>query len=124
MISFTVGGSFSQTEAILQKMAKLNIPAILNRHGQEGVRALASATPTESGLAANSWNYEVTNTASGVSITWTNHDIENGFPVAIMLQFGYSTGTGGYVHGTDYINPAMRPIFDRISEEVWKAVIS
>lgn len=124
MISFTTSGSFRETEALLQKMAKLDIPAILNKHGEEGVRALASATPTESGLAANSWGFVVASTKSGCSITWTNVDVEKGFPVAIMLQYGYSTGTGGYVQGIDYINPAMRPIFDRISQEVWKAVNS
>ncbi len=124
MISFSTSGSFSQTEALLNKMAKLDIVAILNRHGQEGVRALASATPVESGLAASSWGFVTEKTASGVSITWTNKDVETGFPVAIMLQFGYSTGTGGYVQGKDYINPAMKPIFDKIEDEVWKAVNS
>lgn len=122
MISFNASGSTSKTEAYLRKLQKLDISAILNAHGAEGVRALSSATPLESGLAATSWSYEVTHTAGSVTISWLNTDVENGFPVAIMLQYGYSTGTGGYVQGKDYINPAMRPIFDKILQDVMKAV--
>jgi len=88
------------------------------------VAALASATPSDSGLAAASWGYEVSSKGGSHSITWTNTDVESGFPVAIMLQFGYATGTGGYVAGRDYINPAMRPIFDQIAYKVWRAVTS
>jgi len=85
---------------------------------------LAQSVPKDSGLAADSWNYEIERSATSVAIKWTNSDTENGFPVAIMLQYGYGTGTGGYVQGKDYINPAMKPIFDNIATQVWKAVTS
>ena len=124
MISFTMSGSFRQTEAFLKKLSKLDIPAILNANGQKGVEALASATPIDSGLASQSWGFEVTGSRGSCTITWTNSDVETGFPVAVMLQYGYGTGTGGYVQGVDYINPAIRPIFDQIATDVWKAVTS
>jgi hypothetical protein len=89
-----------------------------------GAAALANATPTDTGLAAGSWDYRIERSRASCSITWTNSDVESGFPVSIMLQYGYSTGTGGYVQGRDYINPAMRPVFDQIEEAVRKAVTS
>lgn len=124
MLSVTHSGSLKKTESFLHAMQKLPIKAILDKYGREGVSALSAATPMESGLAASSWDYETEVRGGVYSITWLNHDVENGFPVAIMLQFGYGTGTGGYVGGRDYINPAMRPIFDRIADEVWKVVTS
>lgn len=96
----------------------------LDAAAQKGVQALASAVPKDSGLASDSWNYEIERSGRSVTIKWLNTDVENGFPVAIMLQYGYGTGTGGYVQGRDYINPAMRPIFDSIADQVWKAVTS
>lgn len=117
-------GSFDRTEAFLKKLSKLDVRSVLEAEGQKGVKALEAATPADSGLAANSWSYEVSQNGSKWTVTWHNSDIENGFPVAIMLQYGYGTGTGGYVHGRDYINPALRPIFDEISQTVWKAVTS
>lgn len=124
MFSLSYTGSLLKTESYLQSLERLNISSILSKYAQQGVQALISATPTDSGLASQSWGYEVSKSNNSYSITWTNKDIENGFPVAIMLQFGHGTGTGGYVQGRDYINPAMRPIFDQLAEEVWKAVIS
>lgn len=124
MISFDTSGSFKHTEQFLKSVQKLDILGILDSYAQEGVSALSSATPIESGLAADSWDYEVSKEGSVYSISWTNTDVENGFPVAIMLQYGYGTGTGGYVQGVDYINPAMRPIFDSIADKVWKVVTS
>lgn len=123
-IRFTTRGDFNRTEKFLKAMVKLDIPRILQSAGQRGVNALAAATPMESGLAANSWSYIVEGGRGGCRIVWMNSDVENGFPVAIMLQYGYGTGTGGYVAGRDYINPAMRPVFDEIAETVWKAVTS
>lgn len=123
-ISMSSSGSFSKTESFLNKMIKLDISGILNAAGKEGVSALSISTPLETGLAASSWNYRVTKGGGGVTIEWFNTDEENGFPVAIMLQYGYATGTGGYVAGRDYINPAMKPVFDRIADTVWKAVTS
>lgn len=124
MISVTSSGSFDSTLRFLSTVSHLDISGILHSAGQQGAAALASATPIESGLAASSWNYEVSGGKNGATITWTNTDVENGFPVAIMLQYGYGTGTGGYVAGRDYINPAMRPIFDQIADRVWRAVTS
>lgn len=123
-ISFSTSGSFKNTESFLNKVVKLNVSTILHECGKRGVAALASATPQESGLAAASWDYLIEQSGGGYSITWVNNDNENGFPVAIMLQYGYGTGTGGYVAGRDYINPAMKPIFDEIADKVWKAVTS
>ena len=124
MISLSGSGSFDKTTAWLQKLQKLPLDKIVQNGAQKGVRALSAATPRESSRAANSWGYEIKKTANSVTITWTNSDIENGFPVAVMIQYGHGTGTGGYVHGIDYINPALRPIFDEIAQTVWKAVIS
>lgn len=103
---------------------KIKIMKILNHYGKVGVDALSRATPVDSGLAANSWGFVVEQKGSVYSITWTNNDIENGFPVAVMIQYGYGTGNGAYIQGRDYINPAMQPIFDQIANEVWKAVTS
>lgn len=124
MISITATGSFQNIEAFLKRVAKVDIASILDVNGQLGVSALSSATPFQTGLTAHSWGYEVSSSGGIYSITWTNSDIENGFPVAIMLQYGHGTGTGGYVQGIDYINPALRPIFDKIADDVWKAVTS
>lgn len=124
MISATSSGSFKNVESFLRKVSHLNINTILHEGGRRGVAALAAATPEESGRTASSWDYTISSGRSGYSITWTNSDVENGFPVAIMLQYGYGTGTGGYVAGRNYINPAMKPIFDSIADRVWKAVTS
>lgn len=124
MISVTSSGSTKRTEQFLHKLAKGDIYNGLEGLAQEGVNALASATPVDSGLAASSWGFTIERSRGRCKITWTNSDIENGFPVAIMLQYGYGTGTGGFVQGVDYINPAIRPIFDRIADRVWKAVTS
>lgn len=124
LVSFTVTGSTKRTESFLKKMSSGGLYNSLDSSAREGVSALVAGTPVESGLAADSWGYEIEHSGSSVTIKWTNRDIENGFPVAIMLQFGHGTGTGGYVQGQDYINPAMKPVFDRIANQVWKAVTS
>jgi hypothetical protein len=123
-ITFTVTGDFNSTEAFLQHVKSLNILAILDSCGQMGVTALSSATPTDTGLAAGSWGYVATANDGFYTLSWTNEDVESDFPVAIMLEYGYSTGTGGYVQGRDYINPAMEPVFEHIADTVWKAVTS
>ena len=122
MISATSSGSFKNTEQFLKAMQKFDMAPILEKYARQGVQALERATPADSGLAANSWYAEVRVSKGSASITWFNHDVENGFPVAIMLQYGYATGTGGYVQGRDYINPAIQPIFDQIADAVWKVV--
>ena len=124
MVSFNHRGSFDKLESFLDSMKKLDIRRIAELYAQQGADALAAATPMDSGLAASSWGYYIQQSNSTVTIVWTNSDVESGFPVAIMLQYGYATGSGGYVQGRDYINPAIQPIFDRIADGVWKAVTS
>lgn len=122
MISLTVTGSFKSTQDFLDHVHRLNIQSILESCGQMGVSALSSATPEETGLAAHAWGYKVSRSGGMYELAWTNTDVENGFPVVIMLQMGHGTGTGGYVQGRDFINPAIRPVFDKIADIVWKAV--
>lgn len=123
-VSVVSKGDLKQTEAFLQRVVNLDIRRVAEAGAQAGVKALASATPEDSGLASNSWGYKISGGKTGITIVWTNTDVESGFPVAIMLQYGYGTGTGGYVQGRDYINPAIKPIMDKIANDVWKAVIS
>lgn len=122
-ISFKHKGDFSKLDKYLKDVQKaIRKDTIFNKYGRAGVAALSSATPVETGLAAQSWYYEVERSSSSVRIVFYNSDIENGFPVAIMLQYGHGTGTGGWVEGRDYINPAIQPIFDKIAEDAWKEV--
>lgn len=123
MIKFKHKGDFKKLDKYFKDVSKAVRPrSILDKYGRAGVQALSSATPIESGLAASSWYYEVTETKNSARITFYNSDIENGFPVAIMLQYGHGTGTGGWVEGRDYINPAIQPVFDKIAEDAWKEV--
>ena len=94
----------------------------LDKYGREGVAALASATPVDSGLTASSWYYEITNGNGSATITFLNSNVNKGVPIAIILQYGHGTGTGGWVEGRDYINPAIQPIFDRIANDAWREV--
>lgn len=105
-------------------MKSFQIRQILERYAQEGVSALSSATPVDSGATANAWSYEIESKGDTHTIYWTNGNINKGVNIAVILQYGHGTGTGGYVAGRDYINPAMRPIFDRIAEEAWKEVVN
>lgn len=123
-ISFSSRGSFKNTEAFLKRVSSGDIFASLEKYGKEGVDALSRATPIDSGLTAQSWSYEVIKDRNSYSIVWSNSNTVNGTPVAIWLQYGHGTGTGGFVSGRDYINPALRPIFDKIADSVWKAVKS
>lgn len=122
MITITQRGSFKNTERYLSKLSKLQLDAILNKYGTLGQNALSNATPSDSGLAASSWYYTTEARPGYYSIRWHNNDVENGFHVAVMIQYGHGTGTGGYVQGRDYINPAIRPLFDQIAEEAWREV--
>ena len=121
-ISFTASGDFRNTETFLEKMLNLRVADKLLAAAAEGIAALAAATPKESGLTANSWTAEVTIGASGFTIEWQNTNVNSGVPIAIILQYGHGTGTGGYVQGRDYINPAIQPVFDKIADEIWKEV--
>ena len=124
MISFESSGDFRKTESFLTKLSKGDIFDVLDKYGRVGVAALAGKTPTATGLTSSSWSYVVEKKSGSYSITWTNANTVNGVPLVILLQYGHGTGTGGYVRGRDFINPAMRPIFDQIAEDVWKAVTS
>ena len=123
MISFRHKGSyFTKTQKHLERLKEVARLGILDKYGREGVAALASATPVESGLTASSWYYEIEHTKGSSTIRFNNSNIQNGVPIAIILQYGHGTGTGGWVQGRDYINPAVRPIFDRIKNDVWREV--
>ena len=122
MISFRQKGDFSKLTGFLEKAKEAVKIGDLDKFGREGVAALASATPVDSGLTANSWYYEIENKNGTATISFNNSNIQNGVPIAIILQYGHGTGTGGWVEGRDYINPAIQPIFDRIAENAWKEV--
>jgi len=122
MLSVEVTGDFSKTVNWFNRVNKANYMQILNNYGVAGVNALASATPKDSGLTSESWGYEIAQSQGSYSIIWTNSHIVNGIPIAVILQYGHGTNHGGYVEGRDYINPALRDIFDKIAEETWKVV--
>lgn len=123
-ISFSTRGSFAKTEKFLSTMSRGDKFRHLSRLGQAGVNALKAATPVDSGETASLWGVEVSHSRGNATIKWTNGHVVNGVPIAIILQYGHGTGTGGYVQGRDYINPAMKPIFDQIANEAWKVVTS
>ena len=119
LIRITTKGDFNNTFRFLNKMSKFQINKILEKYGQMGVEALRSATPIDSGKTAESWGYEISVGKEGATIHWTNTNQNKGVYIAVILQYGHGTGTGGYVQGIDYINPAIRPVFDKIAEEAW-----
>lgn len=123
MIRFRHRGNFHNTEKLLTKASKANYMSILKKYGDAGVRALASATPKESGKTASSWAYQIEGGRGGYTITWINTNINDGVPIAIILQLGHGTGTGGFVQGRDYINPAIRPIFDQLANDLYKEAV-
>lgn len=122
MISFSHKGDFSKLTGFLERAKGIVHLSVLDRYGRRGVAALASATPVESGETAASWSYEIQNGDGTAAITFKNSHIVDGVPIAIILQYGHGTGTGGWVEGRDYINPAIQPIFDEIVEEAWREV--
>ena len=122
MITFRHKGNFSKAQRYLERAKGAVRLGILDKYGREGVNALASATPVESGETARSWSYEVSYDSRGATLTFSNSHINQGVPIAIILQYGHGTGTGGWVQGRDYINPAIRPIFDELANEAWKEV--
>lgn len=122
MFSLSSSGSFKNSERFLSGSKQAQLAQKLNEYGRLGVEALSSATPTDTGKTAMSWSYNVRVTRSKASLFWTNSNVAGGTPVPILLQYGHGTGTGGYVQGRDFINPALRPVFDTISDGVWKAV--
>ena len=122
MITIRQKGDFDKLTQYLIKNKRTLRNIDLNQYGKEGVAALMSATPVDTGLTANSWYYEITKSNGRASIAFYNSNIQNGIPIAIILQTGHGTGTGGWVQGRDYINPAIQPIFDRIANDAWREV--
>ena len=122
MITFRQKGDFSKLTSFLEKKRNLNQKGLLDKYGRAGVSALASATPVDSGFTASSWYYEVTNKDGTATIEFKNRNVQNGVPIAIILQYGHATRNGGWVEGRDYINPAIQPIFDEIVTNAWKEV--
>ena len=122
MISFRHKGDFSKLTRYLERAKNVAHMGDLDKYGREGVAALASATPIDSGLTANSWYYKVEHKQGSATISFYNSNIQNGVPIAIILQYGHGTRNGGWVQGRDYINPAIQPIFDRIANDAWREV--
>lgn len=122
MITIKTKGDFKKTAKFLDKLLKLFDSNILDYYGRKGVEALSSATPKDSGKTAESWDYEIIKNGKKASLRWFNTNVNDGVNIAIILQYGHGTGTGGYVVGRDYINPAIQPIFDEIAKSIWKEV--
>ena len=124
MISFRQKGDFSKLTNYFEKVKEAARLSILDKYGREGVAALASATPVESGKTADSWYYEVKRQNGSATISFYNSNVNEGVPIAIILQYGHGSGTGGWVEGRDYINTAIQPIFDKLVDNAWKEVTS
>ena len=122
MITFRHKGDFSKTSKWLRKIREAARLGILDKYGREGVAALASATPSETGKTASSWYYKIERRNESVAIVFLNSNINDGVPIAIILQYGHGTGTGGWVEGRDYINPAIQPLFEKAANELWREV--
>lgn len=122
MISFRQKGDFSNLTKYLEKAKNVAKIGSLDKFGREGVAALSSATPVDTGLTASSWYYEIKHEKGSATISFHNSNIQNGVPIAIILQYGHGTRNGGWVEGRDYINPAIQPVFDKITNEAWKEV--
>lgn len=124
MVTFVHEGNLSKTFLFLKHAVKFNL-GDLDKYGMAGVDALAEATPKRTGLTADSWYYEIIQDENGVRIEWRNRNVVEGWAnVAVLLQYGHATGTGGWVEGIDYINPALRPIFETIADNAWKEVMT
>lgn len=122
IIVFKQKGNFKKTRKFLKRCSNLQLDDLLDQYGKEGVEALARATPKYTGKTAASWSYAVHKSDGRITITWSNSNIVDGVPIAVILQYGHGTRNGGYVEGVDYINPAMRPIFERIAQRAWGEV--
>jgi len=122
MISFRHKGDFSKLTRYLEKAKDGSYLAYLDKYGREGVEALRSVTPVDTGLTANSWYYKIERSKGSIAIVFLNSNIQNGIPIAVILQNGHGTRNGGWVEGRDYINPTIQPLFDRIANEAWREV--
>lgn len=124
-IKISVGSNFSRTFESLKKLnlfSSYKLISILDKYGQEGLKALQTMTPKDTGLTADSWSYEISTDKDVITLAWKNTNVQNGIPIAVLIQYGHATKNGGYVQGIDYINPAMHPIFKQIAESAWKEV--
>lgn len=124
LISFRHRGNFKKTKRFFKRTSDRDYLSILDIYGRMGVEALSSSTPIDSGKTAESWSYEIEKTGDKTTIYWINTNTNQGVNIAVILQYGHGTGTGGYVQGRDYINPAMRPVFDMIADQAWREVVS
>lgn len=124
MVTFTHKGQFKKTNKFFKALLDIHDDVILNKYGKRGVDALSSATPKRSGRTAASWTYEVNSTPGGKEIVWSNSNVNDGFHIAVGIQFGHGTGWGAYVSGIDYINPAIQPLFEAMADELWNEVTS
>ena len=122
MIRITQRGDFKKTYKFLENASMSKVEKVLEKYGLMGVEALSSLTPVDSGKTADSWDYHIEKNDGNYSIVWTNSNVNKHVNIALILQYGHGTGTGGYVKGIDYINPAMKPVFDKIADEVWEEV--
>lgn len=122
MISFKAKGNFSKLNSYFEKVKEAVKLGNLDKYGREGVQALFSATPIDSGETANSWFYKISHSKSSATITFYNSNVNDGVPIAVILQLGHGTRNGGWVEGIDYINPALQPIFNKIANDAWKEV--
>lgn len=122
MIKFKHKGNFKKTERLLTGALRVNVLAILHKYAKQGIIALSGATPKDTGITANSWDYFIKLSPKGYSISWTNSNTVNGIPIVILLQYGHGTGNGGYVEGRDFINPAIKPALDKIANDIFEEV--
>lgn len=123
MISFRQKGDFSKLTRYFERIREAIKIGVLDKYGRAGVAALAAATPTDTGNTAESWYYEIEHRNGSVTLSFFNSNVNDGVPIAIILQYGHGTGTGGWVQGRDYINPALRPVFDKLAADAWREVI-
>ena len=115
-------GSLKNFEGFLYKNRKRRLYQLLSEYGKQGVELLRDATPVDTGATSTGWNYEIEVNSQGVSLYWVNNNVKEGVPIAILIQYGHATRNGGYVQGVDYINPALRPLFESMAEKLWKEV--
>ena len=123
MVTIKCTPKFKKTDSYLEKLKEIFKSGLLNKYGDMGVQALSEATPKDTGKTASSWYYTIERKNNAIYLTWSNSNFNNGVPIAVVLQYGHATRNGGWVDGIDYINPAMRPVFEQIAEEAWKEVI-
>lgn len=123
IVSFTQKGNFKKTDRFLSNLVSLHFSRKLRRYGELGVQALRNATPKDTGLTADSWSYEIVEEPGRTAMYWRNSNVVDGIPIAIILQYGHGTRNGGFVEGIDYINPTIKPIFEKMAKEAWKEVV-